>query len=296
MPSHRPSKVELDAALRTMVDEVNRATAEARVDTESADVALRFSLETETDGSVRPIVHLGNEPPPGEVHTLRVSLSPGRPARRHDRSAEVSGREGIDEPVTEVDAPDAPEPVEQVAPADPVQPPQPPLRMVPLPVPGKKAVRPSGEHPEARAQASSVQGREGGSPKIRVAVKPKLKLQKARFEAGQKGASKPEKSQAKGKAPAYRSEVAVTSAQGPVVEERRAKPAPPPPPVAVASSGKKDKAAAKPEGGKPAEFVVFDRQSSGTRDRDISSLDTAEYTDEALMEKTEISEVPPESD
>ena len=268
----QPSKVELDAALRSMVREIGLAGSKAGMHTEAVDLELRFTIEVESDGEVRPVVHLGGAPPDSEVHLVRVALRPKAvstyPLGRSGTSTEVDLSAAAKEAVTRA----ASERRDRGAAASPAPPSPPP-------------------EPEPNPAAAPAENAAPPAPQVHAAVRPRLKLRMATTEPSQPDPAKDE--------PAYRSEVSVEPQQGPVVEERRANAVTVPRPVVEERRERRDspEPPAAPEPSKrpavPHQFVVFDSQRARQPEVSIEMLDTAEFADEELAADTMVTDIPP---
>ena len=72
--SGRTKKVELQQALRSMVNDIARSATRSGMKPEGLVVEIRFSFEEDGERGLRPIVFLGDQPNDYDVHRLRVTL------------------------------------------------------------------------------------------------------------------------------------------------------------------------------------------------------------------------------
>lgn len=67
-------KVDLQVALRSMVNDVAKSATQSGLKPEGLVVEVRFCFEEEGSEGIRPVVFLGETPPHLEIHRLRVTL------------------------------------------------------------------------------------------------------------------------------------------------------------------------------------------------------------------------------
>jgi hypothetical protein len=72
--SGRTKKVELQQALRSMVNDIARSATRSGMKPEGLVVEIRFSFEEDGERGLRPIVFLGDQLNDYDVHRLRVTL------------------------------------------------------------------------------------------------------------------------------------------------------------------------------------------------------------------------------